>query len=168
MKLAQLLSKNSLNLRVPFCISTFALKVLIAFSNIHTRGKWYLFLMYTMYANVSSYTPFYTHISLYVIWRGHPWAHDLNYPHIWKCWNSDKFAHDMCSETRMMVMKYDGLQFVMQFYLLSWCSRNDSKKGKENYECNDKTYRHIVGTSNYSTLNGEHDWVYLDCVSTSS
>ena len=69
MKLAHVLSIFSLNLRAPFYTSTFTSKLLIAFSNVHTREKQYLvYLMYIMYANASITTLFYTRVSPYVVW----------------------------------------------------------------------------------------------------
>ena len=44
----------------------------LAFLNVHTREKEYLSLMYTMYANASNNTAYYTHVSLSVVWRVHP------------------------------------------------------------------------------------------------
>jgi len=39
MKLIHLLSKNSLDFKAPFCTSTFGLKSLIDFLNVHSREK---------------------------------------------------------------------------------------------------------------------------------
>lgn len=35
--------------------------------------------MYTTYNNVSNNTPFFTHISVYVVWRVHFWTHNLKF-----------------------------------------------------------------------------------------
>ena len=50
------------------------LKFLIKFINLHTRENQYLSLRYIMRINASTNTPFYTHISSYVVWRVHPQA----------------------------------------------------------------------------------------------
>ena len=48
-KLTCLLSVFSLNLRAPLLHIYIYFKLLIAFLNVHTRGKQYFSLMYTMY-----------------------------------------------------------------------------------------------------------------------
>ena len=57
MKLAHII-KTILKLRAPFCTPTFIWKQLIAFLNVHTRGRQYLSHMYTVYANASKKYPF--------------------------------------------------------------------------------------------------------------
>ena len=47
---------------------TMSLEFLIAFLNVHTRGKQFLSRMCT---NASNNTPFYTQVSLYMIWKAH-------------------------------------------------------------------------------------------------
>ena len=51
MKLTNLLLLFSLNLKAPFYTSTFTPKKAIAFLDVHTREKKYLYVMYTMCAN---------------------------------------------------------------------------------------------------------------------
>ena len=67
MKLAHLSSNFSPNLTTPFCTSIFTSRFFKPFLNVHTRENRSLSLMYTMYANTSNNTPFYTHVSLYMI-----------------------------------------------------------------------------------------------------
>ena len=62
----------SLNCRAYFCTSTFTSKSTLAYLNVHTREKWDLPLMNTMYANASNSMSFYTDAILYVVWRVHP------------------------------------------------------------------------------------------------
>ena len=69
MKLTHLLSKMIPNLRAPSCASTFTARDLICFLNVHSREKLFLSLMYT---KTSNYTPSYTHINSYMVWRIHP------------------------------------------------------------------------------------------------
>ena len=47
--------------------------------DVHARNKQYLSLMYVMYANASNNTPFYTHISSYMVWRVQPLEIQLSY-----------------------------------------------------------------------------------------
>ena len=74
MKLTHPLSSFPLNLRAPFCISTFTLYFLIAFLDIQTRENNASPFKFTMYTNASNNAPSYTHVSLYMVWRVHPWA----------------------------------------------------------------------------------------------
>ena len=62
----------SLNLRGPFCTSTFTSYIIIALLDVHTREKQCLSLAYIMYDNASNHTLSCTHVSLYVVWRVHP------------------------------------------------------------------------------------------------
>ena len=57
----------SLNLRAPFCKSTFTTQNLVACLDLNTREKYYVSFMYTMYAYASNNTPSYTHVSSYVV-----------------------------------------------------------------------------------------------------
>ena len=81
MTLTPILSRKLLHLRAPCCTSTFtSVKRLFTFNSlldVHTREKQHLSLMYTMYANASHNTPSYTHVTLYVIQKVHPWAFEL-------------------------------------------------------------------------------------------
>ena len=72
MKLAHLLSNFPLNLRAPFCTSTWTSWFFVCLLILHTKENLYLSLTYTMYANASNKTPSYTHISSYVIWSVQP------------------------------------------------------------------------------------------------
>ena len=66
-KLTHLLSLLSVNFRVPFLyIYQVYSKILLAFLNIKLKDN-HLSLRYTLYANASNSTPFYTHISSYVV-----------------------------------------------------------------------------------------------------
>ena len=58
MKVAHLLSNFSLNHTAPFCESQSISKLLMAFSNVHSRERNYLSLMYIVYANTSKKTPY--------------------------------------------------------------------------------------------------------------
>ena len=66
MKLTHLLSSFSLNLRAPFCTSTFTSYFLRAFWGAHSREKQHLSVMYITCANASNNTP-YTHVDLYMV-----------------------------------------------------------------------------------------------------
>ena len=67
MKLIHLLSISPLNIRAPFCTSTFTSKTLIAFPDLHPREKTtpihYVYYVCQCLKN----TPSYTHVSLYVV-----------------------------------------------------------------------------------------------------
>ena len=72
MKLTRVFSKKPLNPRATFCASTFTSTFLIVFFNVCPRKNQHLPLVYTMYANVSNYTPPCTYVSLNAVWRVHP------------------------------------------------------------------------------------------------
>ena len=80
MKLTHLLLLFSLNRRVHFCKSTFTSKFLIPILVVDSREKWYLTLMYTIYANASNNIPSYTHINLFVVWKVHPLESAMKLP----------------------------------------------------------------------------------------
>ena len=50
------------------------------------------------------------------------------------------------NETPMMIMKFDRLQFVMQFYMFSWWLKTIATRGKKTMNVSDKIFRCIVDT----------------------
>ena len=63
--------------------------------------------MYTMYANASNYTPFYTHVSSYVVWRVHPPV--LNY-------TIGKISFEICVTHWSVGNSVDPPRFLVSFY----------------------------------------------------
>ena len=94
-------------------------------------------LVYSMYINASNYTPFWTRVSLYIVWKIHPWGKHLQAINgvamdgiwvdgwmVWQLQNGDGIEMGMLANVDGMGMmggkrrKWDGKDWLKWFIFL--------------------------------------------------